>query len=59
MTQEEKDEILNTYKWIKVKMYKRENYEDWKDAYEALEAHHVEETEFLLKKLREIVEKYC
>ncbi len=59
MTQEEKEEILNTYKWIKVKKYKKEDYINIEDAYTALEAHHIEETSFLLKKLRDIVEKYC
>ncbi len=59
MTPEDKEEILNTYKWIKVKRYNKDLYSDWKDAYEALEEHHTKETEFLIKKIRDIVEKYC
>lgn len=59
MTPEEKNEILNSYKWIKVKKYKLEDYDDWQDAYYALEKHHIEETNFLISKLREIVKNYC
>lgn len=59
MTPEEKKEILETYKWIKVKRFKKEKYTEWVDAYDALEKHHLEETTFLIEKIREIVEKYC
>jgi hypothetical protein len=59
MTPEEKEEILNTYKWIKVKRYDENNYSDVSEAYNALNEHHAKETEFLIKKIREIVEKYC
>lgn len=59
MTSDEKKEILESYKWIKVKRFKREDYPDDKSAYDALEKHHLEETNFLIEKLREIVKTYC
>lgn len=56
MTQEEKDEILNTYKWIKVPKYDILEAGDHPDEkYEHLEKHHIEETTFLIEKLRQIV----
>lgn len=56
MTQEEKDEILNTYKWIKVQKYNVLEAGDQPDEkYKHLEKHHIEETSFLIEKLRQIV----
>lgn len=62
MDNNERDKILNTYEWIKVKKY--DGYEgndmtnpnvDWKSEYKQLMKHHKEETEFLINKIREIV----
>lgn len=44
------DEILNSFKWIKVKSFKEENFSSIEEKYEALKKQHVEETEFLIKK---------
>ncbi len=56
MTQAEKDEILNTYKWIKVPKYNKLDAGDsLNEQYEHLESHHIDETTFLIEKLRQIV----
>jgi hypothetical protein len=51
----EKQEILETYKWIKVKKYVDDTNLSWEERYKRLEQHHVEETTFLINKVREIV----
>ncbi len=56
MTPEDKQEILNTYKWIKVKHYKDDVTKSWEERYKELEKHHLEETNFLITKIREIVQ---
>ncbi len=55
MSVEEKQEILETYKWIKVKKYVDDPNLSWEERYKRLEQHHVEETTFLINKVREIV----
>jgi hypothetical protein len=55
MTEEEKKEILNSHKWIKVKQYQMNEQLSWEERYRELEKHHIEETTFLIDKLREIV----
>lgn len=55
MDKKEKQIILETYKWIKVKRYVDDESLSWEERYKKLEAHHVEETTFLINKLREIV----
>lgn len=50
-----KKEILETYKWIKVHKYKDNPTLDWEERYKNLETHHIEETNFLINKIREIV----
>ncbi len=55
MTKEELEEILNTYKWIKVKRFKDDVNLSWEDRFKALEEHHVQETSFLVDKIRELV----
>lgn len=56
MTPEEKQEILNSYKWIKVKRYKDDVTKSWEERYKELEKHHLEETNFLITKIHEIVQ---
>lgn len=56
MTPEEKQEILDTYNWIKVKRYKYDETKSWEERYRELEKHHLEETSFLINKIREIVQ---
>ncbi|MBS1594880.1 MAG: hypothetical protein JST90_11165 [Bacteroidetes bacterium] len=55
MTAEEKEEILHSYKWIKVKSFKEEEGLTWEEKYRALEKHHSAETNFLIAKVRELV----
>lgn len=55
MTEAEKQEILESYKWIKVKGYKMNEALSWEERYRELEKHHVAETTFLIEKLREVV----
>ena len=58
--------IIGNYSWIKVKKYieplepadlvntKLQGEVDWKYAYQTLNNHHKEETEFLINKCREL-----
>lgn len=55
MNEEEKNEILNTFKWIKVKRFKDDETKTWEERYKELEKHHVEETQFLIDKIRKII----
>lgn len=55
MSKEEKQEILDTYKWIKVKKYVDDENLSYEERYRRLEQHHIEETTFLINKIREIV----
>lgn len=49
-------EILNSFKWIKVKKYSKSDNDDidYHSEYERLEDHHKKETEFLINKCREL-----
>jgi hypothetical protein len=54
----ELQEILNSYKWIKVKQYHKPNQpSDWQLQHELLEIHHRRETEFLIEKCRELAQE--
>lgn len=55
MEESDKKEILETYKWIKVKKYTDDETLTWEERYKRLEEHHIEETSFLINKIREIV----
>lgn len=55
MNELERKEILETYKWIKVKKYSMKEDLSWEERYKELEQHHLEETTFLIEKIREIV----
>jgi hypothetical protein len=55
MTQEQKGEILETYKWIKIKRYVDDESLSCEVRYLRLLEHHTKETEFLINKIREIV----
>jgi len=48
MKPEEKEEILNSYKWIKVPRYVDDQNLSWEDRYQKLNAHHIEETTLLI-----------
>lgn len=58
MNKLEKEELLNSFKWIKVPKFDSElsNYNSLEDFIEAFEVHHIEETTFLINKIRELVE---
>ena len=55
MTPEEKAEILNTYKWIRVPKYTDDENLSWQERYQRLNEHHIKETTFLIEKIRNIV----
>jgi hypothetical protein len=55
MDELDKKEILQTYKWIKVKRYKDDEDLTWEERYRRLEEHHIDETNFLIDKIRDIV----
>jgi hypothetical protein len=55
MEESEKKDILETYRWIKVKKYKDDASLTWEERYRKLEEHHIEETSFLIDKIREII----
>lgn len=57
MNQTELKEILESYRWIKVKAFKPENYPAWEEKYQALEQHHLAETQFLINKVRALAQK--
>jgi len=55
MEENDRKEILDTYKWIKVKSYKMNEQLSWEERYRELENHHIAETSFLIQKVREMV----
>lgn len=55
MKEQELQDIINSYKWIKVKRYQEVSSDaevDFKEEYQKLVAHHQKETEFLIDKCR-------
>ena len=58
MENKELQEILDSYKWVKVKQYhKPDRSSDWQFQHELLEAHHKDETKFLINKCRELAQE--
>lgn len=55
LSEEEKRDILENYKWIKVKKYVMDEDLSWEERYRKLDEHHIEETNFLINKIRDIV----
>lgn len=55
ISEEEKDIILNTYKWIKVPKFVDDDTLSWAERYNKLHEHHIRETSFLIEKVRELV----
>lgn len=47
--------LYKGYKWIKVKQFKFDPKKSWEENYKTLEKHHVEETNFLIDKIKELV----
>lgn len=56
---DELEKILNGYSWIKTKKFddKLRGDDDVDVMYKGLQEHHKEETEFLIKKVRELAKK--
>lgn len=52
---QEKESILDSYKWVKVKKYVDDESLSWEERYNALQEHHVQETTFLIEKIRELI----
>lgn len=57
MEEEKKRDILETYKWIKIKKYIDDESLTWEERYKILWEHHIEETTFLIDKIRAIVKE--
>lgn len=57
MTPTDKQEILNSYKWIKVPKLAITDDMSCEEKYRALEEHHIAETTFLISKVRELVQQ--
>ena len=59
MNKKEKQIILNSFNWIKIKKFFEPDLKNpnvnWKDTYKGLLKHHKEETSFLIEKVRELV----
>jgi len=53
----DKEEILTSYKWIKVPRYQDDESLSWEERYHRLNQHHVKETTFLIEKIRKIVKE--
>jgi hypothetical protein len=51
----EKWEILNSYKWIKVPKYVDDETLSFEDRFKRLQEHHIQETTFLIDKVRELI----
>lgn len=50
-----KKEMLESYKWIKVKKYVDDDTLSWEERYKKLNQHHIEETNFLINFVRGLV----
>ena len=55
ITPEEKENILNTYKWIEVPKYNDDDSLPWEERYKRLNKHHIQETTFLIEKVRSLI----
>lgn len=55
MDTEEQQLILTTYKWIKVPRYRDDDTLPIEERFRQLQEHHIQETEFLIGKVREMV----
>lgn len=47
-------EILSSYKWIKVKQPDFDGCDNTQEEFDMLDKHHIQETEFLINKCREL-----
>lgn len=44
----------DNFKWIKVKQFRFDPEKSWEENFRALEAHHIEETTFLIEEIRKL-----
>ena len=51
------DDDYYGYRWIKVKRYVMDESLTWEQRYRQLEQHHLEETTFLIDKVRELASR--
>ncbi len=51
------DEIINSYKWIKVKKHVDDSTKTFEERFTELEKHHIDETTFLIEKIRELAKE--
>lgn len=51
---ENKKMSISDFSWIKVKQFKFDPDKSWEENYKELEKHHIEETSFLINKIREL-----
>ena len=51
------DDDYSGYSWIKVKRYVMDESLTWEQRYRQLEQHHLEETTFLIDKVRELASR--
>jgi hypothetical protein len=58
MNEAEKEEILTTYKWIKVRRYVDDERLSIEERFKRLQEHHVEETSFLIDKIKELIKQH-
>lgn len=54
-TEEQRAEIKESYKWVKVKKFVDDKTLSWEERFNALQKHHVEETAFLIDKKKTII----
>lgn len=50
-------EYYSNFKWIKVKRYQMDESLSWEQRYEKLDAHHIEETSFLIEEIRKLAKQ--
>lgn len=55
MNEIERQEILDSYKWIKVPRYIDDESLSFEERLKRLQEHHIKETTFLIEKVRELV----
>ena len=51
----EAQKILETFGWIRVARYRDDEALSWEERYKRLEQHHIEETSFLIERIRTLV----
>ncbi|MEL6344514.1 MAG: hypothetical protein AAFV53_15465 [Myxococcota bacterium] len=57
MTEAELREYLNSYRWVGVPRYRDDPSLSWEARYRRLDAHHVQETEFLIAEVRRLAQR--